>query len=123
METASEPKVAGPLKAEPSRAPWCSPFAHCGSAFFSLAASRWQFLAPALSSELNRRQPNVISLPVRETKENDLQLPLPGCPADSSAHVGVAPCCKASHDVAVIGVTKRTRVCMKTVTWRCWPLL
>lgn len=118
MKAVSEPKVAHHLKAEPSRAFWYSPFAQCVSSFFSLSA---RFPAPAfprrfpaLSSELNRRQPNVTSLPVRETKANDLLLPLPVCPADSSAHVGVAPCCEPSHDVAVISITKKTRVCMKT---------
>lgn len=108
----SEPKVTHYLKADPSRASWYNPFTQCANSFFSLSALfaapafPQQFPVPALSSLLNRCQPNMILLPVKETKEHDL-LPLPACPADSSTDVGVVPCCKPSHDVAVIRITKR----------------
>lgn len=125
MKIVSEPKVAHYLKADPSHAFWYNPFTQCVSSFYSLSA--WfpapafpqQFPVPALSSELNHCQPNVTSLPVRETKENDLLLPLPVCPADSSADVGVAPCCKPSHDVAVISITKRPGFAWKQPHRRC----
>lgn len=119
MKIVSEPKVAHYLRADPSRAFWSNPFTQCASSFFSLSALfpapafPQQFPVPALSSDLNRCQPNVTSLPVRETKENDL-LPLPGCPADSSAQCRscfllqtLTWCC--SHQYY-----QKTRVCMKT---------